>query len=268
MKSHSSVGNQRKPVEKAIQALRWMVDEPGSDWGVREIARGMRLAPSTVHRVMSDLESQGLVHGDPATGRYSLGLEFFRLALKSTSRFELPEVAMPALERLVAASSETAFVSVYDSNRHEMMYVAALDSPHELRQVITLNAWTSLYVGASGFAILAFLTDAERRLIASGMRSRKDKTIQPISQSELASILERVQRNGYVCTLGRMVLGVVGICAPIFDSRKGVLGSIGLSIPQQRFADYDERRLAQLVVQAATDISKVVGGRFPFPVEP
>jgi len=253
----------RNPVEKAVTLLRWMVDDGGTEWGVREIARALGLAPSTVHRVLVDLEGQQLVRVDPVTARYSLALEFFRLAWKSTQRFPLRLVATPALRQLVEQTNETAFLGVYDRDRREMMFATAIESTNELRYVVTLNKWLPLYMGASGLAILAFLPERERRAIIAGVRAKSSRNGGPKLRKELLAKLAQVRRVGYSKTTGQRVAGAVGICAPVFGSGGIVVGDIGLSIPDLRFSTKDEEHLAQFVKDAAARVTKEIGGIVP-----
>ncbi|MHB8587958.1 MAG: IclR family transcriptional regulator [Candidatus Dormibacteraceae bacterium] len=253
----------RNPVEKAVQLLRWMVDDKGTEWGVREVARGMGLAPSTVHRVLTDLEAQQLVRADANTGRYSLGLEFFRLAWKGTRRFPLRQAAIPALQRLVEQTNETAFLGVYDRDRREMMFAAAIESAHELRYVVTLNKWMPLYLGSSGLAILAFLPERDRSAILGRIGPADKRTSRAKSRAELNAALAEVRRLGYARTMGERVPGAVGISAPVFGSGGDVVADIGLSIPVQRFSEHDEGHWANHVRDAARQVTNAIGGIVP-----
>src|SRR3954471_22754123 len=90
----------RNPVARAFAILQWMVDAAGSSWGLREIAKGTGMHPSTLYRVLSHLEAGGYVQQDPETDRYSLGLAFLRLAWKAADRNSVREIAVPSLKAL------------------------------------------------------------------------------------------------------------------------------------------------------------------------
>src|SRR5450756_1326581 len=47
--------------------------------GVNELGRRLGLLPSTVYRLASSLEAEGLLEQDKETGKYRLGLEMLRL---------------------------------------------------------------------------------------------------------------------------------------------------------------------------------------------
>jgi IclR family transcriptional regulator, acetate operon repressor len=255
-----SLQPERKPLWKAIRVLQWMVENEGEFWGVREIGRGVHLSPSTVHRVLGALEEHGLVRSDAATGQYGLGLEFFRMAWKSTSRLALRNVATPILEELTKQTNETDFLALLDRNRMQVMFGLSVECTHGLRYVVRLNEWSELYLGASGHAILAFLPPGESQLVLKRLahHSLRDPSLPKVDR--LAATLGTIRTRGYACTVGQRVSGAMGIAAPIFDSRTQVIADVGLSIPELRFASGDEGRVADLVIEAAKRISSLIGG--------
>ena len=78
-----------------------------------------------------------MVHRRPG-GSYELGLEFYRLAWRSTDRFSLNRAAAGSLQELAAACNETAFLGVYSDVRRQMMFATSIDSDHPLRYVLEL----------------------------------------------------------------------------------------------------------------------------------
>jgi DNA-binding IclR family transcriptional regulator len=245
----------RQPVARALALLSWMVDSPADQWGVRDIARGTGLPPTTVHRLLLSLLDEGFVAFEPGTSRYVLGIEFLRVALKSAGKLTLAEAARPYLAQLSFAFDESAFLSVYDPHRRQAMFAAAVESTHPLRYVVRLYEWMSVRLGASGLAILAFLEEDERREILAADLSPDESSGRRLDD-ELAAIRAR----GYARTEGQRVPGAVGIAAPIFSHAGRVVGDVGLSIPAGRFADHDEASLANAVIDCGARITRELGG--------
>lgn len=250
----------RDPVTRAFAVLLWMADAPGSSWGLREIATSVGMPPSTLHRVLAHLQEGGLVQQDAATGRYSLGLGFLRLAWKAADRHPVRDVALPWMQQLVDATGETALLALYDPVRQEMLLAATIDSPHPIRQVRQVAEWLPVTAGATGRAILAFLPEAERRaILARPLVAITDRTV--TDPALLPLVLERVRRQGYAVSTGERTPGAVGIAAPIYATDGRVVGSVGITLPEQRFGPDGERQQAAFVTEAARAIAKQLSAR-------
>lgn len=245
----------RDPVTRAFAVLLWMADAPGSSWGLREIAKSVGMPPSTLHRVLAHLQEGGLVEQDGATGRYRLGLGFLRLTWKAADRHPVREVALPWMKRLVDATGETALLALYDPVRQEMLLAATLDSPHPIRQARQVAEWLPVTAGATGRAILAFLPEEERRaILARPLVAMTAATI--TDPAALPPVLERVRRQGYAFSKGERTPGAVGIAAPIYGPEGRAIGSVGITLPEQRFGPDDEPRQAAAVMDAARAITE------------
>lgn len=252
----------RNPVARAFVVLAWMVDAAGSAWGLREIAAGVAMHPSTLYRVLAHLQEGGLVQQDPETGRYSLGLGFLRMAWKAADHHSIREVVLPWLKELADATEETALFALYDPSRQEMMFAATVDSPHPIRQIRQIAEWLPITAGATGLAILALLPDAAQRAILA----RPLPAFTPLTATDrttLEQTLAVVRQRGYALTRGERTPGAVGIGAPVFGPAGRVIGSVGITLPEQRFRPEDGRRQATHVIDAARKITEQLGGSVP-----
>lgn len=251
----------RNPVGRSFQLLRWMAEQPESQHGVREIAKALGMAPSTVSRALGVLESEGIVSQDQHTGLFGLGLELLRLGQLASAKFDLRKVARPHLQAVVAACNESVFLGVYDHNRHQMLRIDTVSSSHPLRYVVELDRWTEVYRGASGLSILAFLPADERAAVYTMAEAQHDPTRPWPGRETVEKELELIRTRGYACTHGRRIPGAVGITAPIFGGSGEVFGDFILTLPEQRFAEHGEQALAELVMGAAAAITAAIGGR-------
>lgn len=250
---------QRDLLFRAVQVLTALVDLDDDAVGVRALSDVLGRPPSSVHRVLGRLEDLGMVTRRPG-GRYELGLEFYRLAWRSTNRFSLNRAAAGPLQELATACNESAFLGVYNDARRQMMLATTVDSDHPLRYVLELGRWVPLHAGASGLAILAFLPDVERRSVveAHDLQALTTETIR--DPHELEKQMARVRERGYAITTGQRIHGAVGIAAPIFASGARVVGDIGITVPEQRFQPDMEKRYAVLVKRAAAHVGSLLGG--------
>lgn len=249
---------QRNPVSRAFRLLAWMAEQDGDDWGLREIADGVGMHPSTVHRLLGLLAEDNLVRPAPDAGRYGLGLEFVRVAWRAASRDTLRGVAFPVLRRLRDETGETSNLGIYDGGRRAMMLIASVESEHAVRNVRPLHTWMPVHGGASGRALLAFLPDEERdAVVADGLAAVTAATV--TDRAALLANLAAVRREGYALSRGERVPGGVGVAAPVLVDG-ALAGVVGITLPEQRFSRDDEPRLARLVLAAAGDVASRLGG--------
>jgi DNA-binding IclR family transcriptional regulator len=262
--------NRADPVKRdafgrALQLLRHIVDATDEaadkEWGTRELADALRLPPASVHRSLANLVSHGLVWRNPVSRQFQIGTELYRLTYKLNSRSGVRHASLSVMHDLVARCDENALLALYDASRMEIMFIAAVDSNHPLRYVQTLNEWIPVYAGASGLAIMAFLTKEECRAIINrtGLKPLTQNTI--TDPAKLVAELGRVQSRGYAFSRGHRNLGTVAFAAPIWAADGRVLGSLILSLPESRLDGPKEAQCARLIVEHANRITERIGGR-------
>ncbi|HEY8610649.1 MAG TPA: helix-turn-helix domain-containing protein, partial [Roseomonas sp.] len=88
------------------------------------------LVKTTVMRLAISLEEHGYLVRLP-DGSYRLGAELFRLGSVYQQSFRVEAYVMPALEKLVAETSESA--SFYVRSGEHRLCLYRVDSPHRLR---------------------------------------------------------------------------------------------------------------------------------------
>ena len=239
----------RQPIRKAMQILAHLVDSSGPDRGVRELARDMGIPAATVHRILSALADEDVVTSDDLTGRWSLGPEFWRLALRGGTKLRVSAMAVSHLERLVAECNETAFLCIFDPARKRVMFAASVESKQPIRYVVELYAWLPVNLAASSLAILAWLPEPElTAMCATGELASVDRV-------KLRVTLDRIRHQGYAQTRGVRVAGAVGIAAAVRGGHGEILGSVGLTVPEQRFERDSEAGVRDLVVRCAKAVS-------------
>ncbi len=250
----------RTPALRVLKALTWIVQEKAQEVGVREMALGLGVSPSTAHRLLSELVRADFVKHNPHNGRYSLSLEFLRLAHLTIAHVSLQQVALTHMRRLTDACNETSLLCVYDSTRQEMMFLAIIESSHPLRYSVDLNKWLPVHVGATGLAIMAYLTEAEISMIIDRTRLAPLTSRSITERYRLEAELQRIRERGYAITSGQRTPGAVGLAAPVFNSNGEVVGDICLTIPESRFDPSIEARIAQLLKACANEVTKAIGG--------
>lgn len=192
-----------------------------------ECARGADLSPSTALRLLRTLEAKAFVTRD-CDGRFHSGPRLLQLGAAAFGRQSLVQLAEPALQRLVAAGGESAYLSVRGPG-DTAIYVAMVEGTFPIRH----TGWVGRAVLLSGTAI---------------------------GQAMLAPILAA----GYVAQPSELEVDVTAIAAPVRRPGEGpatgaaaVLSVIG---PSYRLDADRVQALGSLVAAEALGLARQLSG--------
>ena len=247
------LSHQRNPLGRTVRLLGWMADHAADDYGVRELAAAVGMAPSTVHRSLGALEEEGLIESIAPTGRYRLSLGFYRLALRGAARAPVIDLALPHLRMAAQTGGETALLALYGASELATMYVAEIPARHALQVRPKLHEWMPLTVCAAGLAILSCL-DGDTLISAFGQERAS------VNASELADQLAVVRERGFASLAGRAGNFTSEVAVPFWGPGHKVLGAVAFAVPERRFNPVLEASLGQLLVEQARSISSALAG--------
>ena len=221
-------------VDKALSLLAQFRRDSGQ-LSLTELAGGARLYKSTALRLLASLEHAGLVQRH-ADGRYALGPEVARLHAAYAASFSLEWAVVPALRELVDTTAESASFHVRQGDRRLCLY--RIDSPQPVRDSTRAGDLMPVDRGAGGRVIMAF----------EGARGAP---------------YARIRREGIAVLSGDRVPQLAGVSSPVFGSSGEFIGAVTLTMPSGRL---DPHTQPPHVMTAAMQITKRLGGEFPFPV--
>jgi len=256
---NGTVARQRDPLTRGLQILAAMVDSEEGSCGVRELAARSGLPASSVHRLLGVLQEIGMVHQNEED-RYEIGLEFYRMAWRCSDHRSLKTIAQPVLAGLMERTGESALLGILDEDRLEMLFAICVESPHPVRYIVELNKWIPIHAGASGLAILAYLTPDQRAAVvrSTNLAPLTKRTI--TDPEQLEAELARIRERGYAVSQGQRIDGACAVCAPIRNRFGRVVGDVCISLPEQRFDPEAVPHLGELVMEAAAEITRKIGG--------
>jgi len=246
-----------KSLQRAAAILR-SFSEAEPELRVTELSRRLGWHKSTVSRILSTLQEEGLVGQNPATGAYRLGLGLISLAGVALGRLDVRGVAQPHLPELVELSEETVNLTALDGQ--ECVNIERAASPKPIHYVGWIGRRMPLHCTASGKLHLAYLSPAEREeALPARLTVYTDKTI--VDRQRLLELLEEVAWQGYAVDNEEFEVGFSAIAAPIFNHRRQIAATLAISGPTFRL---NEARLAELrppLLETAGKISLEMGYR-------
>jgi DNA-binding IclR family transcriptional regulator len=149
---------------------------------------------ATAHRYALALRHAGLLRYDTARAMYSLGPRIVELAASALAGLRIIKIAGPHMERLVAATNETAVLSVW--NGESPVVVRVDDNTDRIARIVVRTGTRLPPESAQGKVFHAF-----------GVGERAD-----MSKTELARV-----RSTRIAVNSRVVQGVRAIATPVFQ---------------------------------------------------
>jgi len=197
--------------------------------GITDLADKLDKAPSTIHKHLSTLQSNGYVvkTGD----KYKISLKFFCVGTTAKAREPLVEISAPFLKQIADESGELAWL-VQEQHGYAI-FLEKEEGDYAVQPYSSVGGREYLHHSAAGKAILAHLSEDQVRRICEvrGMKQLTENTITDID--ELLTELNEIKSRGYSFNDGETVENHRAIASPVLYEDQ-VMGSIVLSGPKNR----------------------------------
>jgi IclR family KDG regulon transcriptional repressor len=219
-----------------------------------EISDRLGLARSSTHGLVRTLHARGYLVQDGGR-RFHLGARLIQLGLNAADRLDLRSAARPPLERLVAATQDTALLVVPDQGN--LLYVdRILSDARDVRTDPRVSSRSPLHCSSLGKALLAAMDDASVMKIIDVVGLERATQYSIVDSDALLADLARTRARGYAVDQQEALLGVFCVGAPVRDHTRHPIGAISLSTIKDFF---DPARTGPQVVAAAVEISRAMG---------
>ena len=206
---------------------------------LRDLAAAAGMSAAKAHRYLVSFQRLGLVTQDGGSTRYDLGPAALKLGLASLSRLDAVKLGRERVAGLVEQIGHTLALAVWGN--HGPTVVHWEESPLATPVNLRLGDVMPLLSSATGRCFAAYLSkDATQDAKIAPMLQDELARIRrlpnpaargdlPISVPEVQALLADVRRRGAARVIDTLLPGVVGFCAPVFDSDGHmVLGIVSL----------------------------------------
>lgn len=213
--SAAPASSSTRAVERALGLLTQVCAEGAIS--LTDCARRVDLPTSTALRLLRTLETADFVARDQR-GFFRAGARLTQLGAAAMGRQNLVAMAEPSLQRIVAETGESAYVSVHGPG-DTALYVAMVEGTHSVRHA----GWVGRTVALKGTAVGSALSG-------------------------------RVPAAGYVAKRSTVEPDVTAIAAPIWRPG-GIAGAVSLVGPTYRINDDKVSSFGRIVSQEAAAIT-------------
>ncbi|MBT2523482.1 IclR family transcriptional regulator [Arthrobacter sp. ISL-28] len=192
-----------------------------------KIARKTGLGLSTTHRLVAELERQGLLERrDDKT--YRLGIRLWEIACRTPGALGLREIAMPHLQDLHLSIRQHVQLGILEG--HEVLFLERLSMRDAVVNITLIGGRLPLHASSSGLVLLAHAPkELQDEVIAAPLTRFTDNTIG--SAEELRRVIHSVRHGGYSVADGLIHPDARGVAVPVFGPGRSVVAAISAIVP-------------------------------------
>ncbi|MFC3207940.1 HTH-type transcriptional regulator BhcR [Aquamicrobium soli] len=233
----------------------------GTGLSLSEVAEASGLPASTAYRMLTTLESHGLVEFDKADQLWSIGVEAYRMGSAFLRRRKLVDRARTVMQELMETTGETANLGVAEDDC--VVFVSQVETHQAIRAFFRPGTRTAFHASGIGKAVLAHL-DSERVeaiIRRAGLEAYTEKTLSnlPALRDDLAAIKAR----GWSVDDEERNLGMRCVAAAIFNEFGEPIGGVSVSGPTVRVTSQRLALIGPTVREAAAQVTAMIGGTAP-----
>jgi DNA-binding IclR family transcriptional regulator len=209
------------------------------------------LAPSTAHRLIGELEREGLLERLPDR-TYRVGVRVWELACRTPGALGLREIARPWLQQVHARVRQHTQLAVLSGT--EVLFLDRLSARDAVVNATLIGGRLPLHVSSSGLVLLAHAgPELLDQVLGAPLARYNDRTIQ--TPGELRAALRRVRADGWAVTEGHIHEESRGIAVPVYGAHQDVIAAIGVVVPNDGTS---ELVYIEPLAHAAREISRAM----------
>lgn len=252
-------------IRRANLLLRLLATAGKRGLALTEISSRSALPHPTVHRLLKQLNNEGLIFQHEESRRYLLGPVAYELGLAAAEIFDLRHVCRPILEKISRETEDTSYFVMRSG--FDAVCIDRMEGSFPIRTItLEIGSRRPLGVGAGGLAILAACSDdeCERILQATAPRLPDFGKLDVEQQREAVA---GARKAGYALVKNRVTLGVTAIGIPFHDSMRRPIGAISVGAIDTRMRGQRGRDIAQMLREQVAEIEKAIRQLNPVFVE-
>lgn len=195
---------------------------------LRELARAVGLPVSTVHRLVAELEVEGLLVRDDS-GRLRHGHRMWEMASRGSRASSLREAALPPMEDLLNHTGNHVSLGVLEGT--DVLYLERLAADDATINITRIAGRLPVHGCSAGLVFMAYAPEEEQeRFLSRRLEKLTPDTV--TDPDQLRGILTDIRRNGYVSMAGIIVEESSGISVPIFVEDQHAVGTLTVIVPR------------------------------------
>ncbi|MEX5727391.1 IclR family acetate operon transcriptional repressor [Rhodovulum iodosum] len=226
-----------------------------------ELAERTGQSAPTVYRVLTTLQTRGIVESEEGAQRWHVGAGAFRIGSGFLRRTNVAERARGPMQALMRATGETANLGI--ENRDEVLFLTQVETHEAIRAFFPPGTKSPMHVSGIGKALLAFYPEARVTAIVAERGLHGFTALSITSEIGLKRDLARIRERGYAIDDQERAEGMRCVAAPIFNAYGEPVAGLSVSGPAFRMPVSEAGRIGAEVRRAADTVTAAIGGAAP-----
>jgi len=242
-------------VLRAIHLLKAFSDAH-PELSLIELTRRVDLNKTTAYRLLTALESEGLVVRNPETEAYRLGPEVIALGARAARANDLRSASRLELIELAQQIGETASLEALQDG--QVLILDEAPGAYLIGATQFIGTRWPAHATSTGKVLLAHLPEAElKAMLARPLAQLTAKTL--TAPEALRRELVRIREQGYAVAADELEVGSMAVGAPILNHQRQIVAAISVHGPGARLTPDRLPEVARQIKAAAERISIRLG---------
>jgi DNA-binding IclR family transcriptional regulator len=236
-------------------ALLEVIAEKDQFFTLQGLVEETGLPKPTLHRMLQQLESAGMLQRDGDGRHYSTGVRLRRMAENLLLNNTVHGARHAVLRQLVEEVGESCNITALSGS--EVLYLDRVETPAPLRFYLHPGSRVPAHCSASGKLFLAQMSPSQRRRLLEHVPLERytEKTLTDLAALERE--IERVKRDGYAVDDEEFLPGL--FCLAVLVPTPGGKSNTGIAIqaPVLRLTPEKALKLLPALQRAAAALAKI-----------
>jgi DNA-binding IclR family transcriptional regulator len=214
---------------------------------------------SSIYRLLSSLQSCGLIEPGASRGTYRLGFKMVSLGAAVVARFDVRTAALPAMEDLHQRTGETVFLCVRRGD--DAVCIERLDGTRVNALALQIGGGLQLHVGAASRVLLAYAGEQEWKEYLDRTSLTRLTPFSLMSKRAVTDALRETISTGFAVSDQDVTVGIAALGAPVFGHGGSVEGAISIAGVRDSILAGARAKVASQLSRATAAASRELGFR-------
>jgi DNA-binding IclR family transcriptional regulator len=241
-------------IDKAFKILECIAENQNNNT-IIAISQQTGIPKSTVHRILTVLAQEEIVLHRQGHG-YVLTPKLLSIGYRGLGQKSLMDLAVPIMRNVSQQTSETVSFNVLSGTERICIY--RVEGKYPILRNIKIGDRGPLLEGSVGKVLAARMSESELSNIIDKYIKSGEITSEHIPK--LLEDLKQVREKGFAISVEERLAGGASVAVPILDVSGQTMATLSISTIVERFTPMEANRYANILCEAAEEISFQTGG--------